>query len=90
MVTAKIDRGLCMTCNNASSCFYLQSRGPALFCELFDDYVRPELRTVHEKGLALRGLRLICPMPRTRCDAMSMRPTCAEVENEDRNPGHPR
>jgi len=50
MVTAKIDRGLCMTCNNASSCFYLQSRGPALFCELFDDYVRPELRTVHEKA----------------------------------------
>ena len=35
--------GLCMTCNNAPTCFYRATRGPALFCELFDDYV-PQAR----------------------------------------------
>ena len=29
--------GLCSTCNNAPGCFHRASRGPALFCELFDD-----------------------------------------------------
>jgi hypothetical protein len=33
--------GLCSTCNNNPSCFYRAHRGPALFCELFDDYVAP-------------------------------------------------
>ena len=33
--------GLCMTCNNVSTCFHHARRGPALFCELFDDYVPP-------------------------------------------------
>ena len=49
MVTMKLDHGLCMTCNNAPSCFHRARRGPALFCELFDDYVQPELRTVSKK-----------------------------------------
>jgi hypothetical protein len=31
--------GLCCTCNNSPSCFYRARRGPALFCELFDDFV---------------------------------------------------
>lgn len=31
--------GLCSTCNNSPTCFYRARRGPALFCELFDDYV---------------------------------------------------
>lgn len=31
--------GLCMTCNNAPGCYHHANRGPALFCELFDDYV---------------------------------------------------
>lgn len=38
--------GLCATCNNAATCFYRASRGPGLFCEMFDDYVAPGLRTV--------------------------------------------
>ena len=38
MVDVQNGNGLCITCNNASGCFYLASRGPALFCELFDDY----------------------------------------------------
>jgi len=38
-------RGLCSTCNNAPSCFYHHSRGPALFCELFDNYVSPGVQT---------------------------------------------
>lgn len=33
--------GLCITCNNSPSCFHLARRGPALFCEMFDDYVAP-------------------------------------------------
>jgi hypothetical protein len=37
--------GLCMTCNNAPTCFFRASRGPALFCELFDDYVPPVSQT---------------------------------------------
>ncbi len=31
--------GLCFTCNNSPTCFYRSRRGPALFCEMFDDYV---------------------------------------------------
>jgi len=36
--------GLCITCNNAPTCFFRASRGPALFCELFDDYAPPMSR----------------------------------------------
>ena len=35
--------GLCSTCNNSPSCFHRARRGPALLCELFDDYVAPSL-----------------------------------------------
>lgn len=35
--------GLCYTCNNSPTCVYRAGRGPALFCELFDDYVAPPL-----------------------------------------------
>ena len=49
MVAFKIDHGLCMTCNNAPSCFHRARRGPALFCELFDDYVPPDRRTVKSR-----------------------------------------
>lgn len=31
--------GLCSTCNNNPGCFHRARRGPALFCEMFDDYV---------------------------------------------------
>ena len=34
--------GLCSTCNNAPTCFHHARRGPALFCELFDNYVLPD------------------------------------------------
>lgn len=33
--------GLCSTCNNSETCFYRARRGPAQFCEMFDDYVAP-------------------------------------------------
>jgi hypothetical protein len=36
--------GLCSTCNNSPTCFHRARRGPALLCELFDDYVAPSLR----------------------------------------------
>jgi len=34
--------GLCDTCNNEASCFHHARRGPALFCEMFDDFVPPD------------------------------------------------
>jgi hypothetical protein len=34
--------GLCMTCNNQPTCYYHARRGPALFCELFDNFVPSE------------------------------------------------
>ena len=45
MVEIKNGRGLCMTCNNEPSCFHRARRGPALFCETFDGYVPPVVRT---------------------------------------------
>ena len=42
MLTINETEGLCMTCNNTPSCYFHASRGPALFCELFDNYVPPE------------------------------------------------
>ena len=41
--------GLCLTCNNVPGCYYRATRGPALFCELFDDYVPPVERTTSER-----------------------------------------
>ena len=41
MVTAKVDHGLCMTCNNGPTCHYRAVRGPAVFCEMFDNYASP-------------------------------------------------
>ena len=44
MIDSKNDCGLCMTCNNAPTCFYQVSRGPCLVCELFDGYAAPPVR----------------------------------------------
>ena len=43
-VEIKNGYGLCMTCNNAPTCFHRARRGPALFCEMFDDYVPATMR----------------------------------------------
>ena len=43
--------GLCSTCNNSPTCFYRAQRGPALFCELFDDYVAPPPPAKQSKAL---------------------------------------
>jgi len=40
----KNGRGLCMTCNNEPTCFHRARRGPALFCETFDDFVPDRVR----------------------------------------------
>ncbi len=45
MLQIEDSRGLCSTCNNAPSCFYHHSRGPALFCELFDNYAPATVQT---------------------------------------------
>lgn len=42
--------GLCMTCNNAPTCFHRARRGPALFCELFDGYALPAERITSERA----------------------------------------
>lgn len=36
--------GLCITCNNRPTCFHHARRGPAICCELFDDYLAPQAR----------------------------------------------
>ena len=43
MVEITNGHGLCATCNNAPTCFHRARRGPALFCELFDNYMPPDL-----------------------------------------------
>ncbi len=77
MVTIELDHGLCMTCNNARGCFYLSSRGPALFCELFDDYVRPELRTVKVSP----GVETSASLATAEDDASKYEGLCVNCEN---------
>ena len=43
MIEVKNGHGLCMTCNNAPTCFYRATRGPGLFCEMFDNYAPPRI-----------------------------------------------
>lgn len=43
MLESKQTMGLCSTCNNSPTCFHRARRGPALFCEMFNDYVDPSL-----------------------------------------------
>ena len=43
MPESTVTVGLCSTCNNSPTCFHRARRGPALLCELFDDYVAPSL-----------------------------------------------
>ena len=45
MVQGNGSSGLCLTCNNAADCFHRARRGPALFCELFDDHVPSVVQT---------------------------------------------
>ena len=47
--------GLCETCNNAETCFYRATRGPALFCELFDNYVAPVDRSEVKRAALSAG-----------------------------------
>ena len=42
--------GLCMTCNNSPTCYYHATRGPALFCDLFDNYVAPVKTTIVDEA----------------------------------------
>ncbi|UCE58607.1 MAG: hypothetical protein JSU63_14325 [Phycisphaerales bacterium] len=58
MVEIKIGRGLCMTCNNAPSCFHRARRGPALFCETFDNYVPPADRGSDRMASPLAGVAM--------------------------------
>jgi hypothetical protein len=50
--------GLCSTCNNNPDCFHRARRGPALFCEMYDDYMglpvvgNPERATRLGRGAA--------------------------------------
>jgi len=44
--------GLCSTCNNAPGCYYRARRGPALFCEMFDNYMPPVERITSDRASA--------------------------------------
>ena len=87
MVGLKNGRGLCMTCNNAPSCFHRARRGPALFCETFDDYVLSVVRTrdrtaspLADSSMALRAAEEDASMYAGLCINCDHRRTC----------GHPR
>jgi hypothetical protein len=47
--------GLCSTCNNSPTCFHRARRGPALFCEMFDDYVASVLCTEGRRPASSAG-----------------------------------
>ena len=44
---AKVNRGLCTTCNNAPTCLFYQGNGSRLvwYCETFDNYVQVKKST---------------------------------------------
>lgn len=86
MVTIKNSQGLCMTCNNARSCFYLASRGPVLFCELFDDYMPPDLRTT--KRMSPVPERLVA-LEVTDANTVKYDGLCVNCENR-RTCAHPK
>jgi hypothetical protein len=50
--------GLCLTCNNRETCYYHATRGPALFCELFDDFV-----PAADRGLMRAPARAVAEPP---------------------------
>jgi hypothetical protein len=51
MLTDNHSAGLCVTCNNATTCVHRQRRGlDALYCELFDDYVEPASAEPHRSA----------------------------------------
>ena len=45
--------GLCMTCNNQPTCYHHARRGPAIYCEMFDNYVPPGTRVIAERSPAV-------------------------------------
>ena len=80
-------RGLCMTCNNAPTCFYRASRGPALYCETFDDYVEPAMRTANR--LASPSADRPKALPPTEEDASPIAGLCINCDHR-RSCRHPR
>jgi len=42
--------GLCMTCNNQPVCYYHARRGPAIYCETFDNYVPSRTSAIGERS----------------------------------------
>lgn len=76
--------GLCSTCNNAPTCYHRARRGPALFCETFDDYVSPFLRSDGRKSplcaaapMAPREAQEQAGESAGLCANCRHRPTCA-------------
>jgi hypothetical protein len=71
--------GLCITCNNAPSCFYFASRGPALVCELFDSYAPIETHLAQKSVEELPG----APFARSIADDEAGRSLglCVNCEN---------
>ena len=51
---SKVNRGLCSTCNNSTTCIFYQRNGSRIvwFCELFDDYVPVQELQKPEKKVA--------------------------------------
>ena len=81
--------GLCMTCNNAPSCYYHARRGPALFCELFDGSTPPAERIISARAMppadssaARRAADEEAPKYAGLCVNCDHRQTCAHPRPE--------
>jgi len=73
-------KGLCSTCNNASSCIYPRdSKQPVLQCEEFDGYAAPPERTTVGAILAKTGSQI--PTGVEEKDAVKYKGLCVNCEN---------
>ena len=71
--------GLCSTCNNSPGCFFLASRGPALFCEMFDNYVPSALWATGEAAPA--SVRPLVTVSRADTEVSGCTGLCVNCEN---------
>jgi hypothetical protein len=80
--------GLCMTCNNAPTCYYHATRGPALFCELFDNYVPSSDRFVPsgDRKLDYEALPSDTSPVRTLPDEREYKGLCMNCEHREECP----
>ena len=69
--------GLCLTCNNADTCAYRESRGAdAIFCEMFDNYVA-------RNGEGKKEAAPVVVMTRAAVESSSPKGLCVNCAHRD-------